>query len=77
MINFTLNILYRQDPCHILSEKAVFGYGCNYDEHVKYGMCLDGQCARRAKWEDVLRFNSILNIFHLLILLFVDYFIIK
>jgi hypothetical protein len=37
----------------VLSEKAVFGFGCSFEEHVKYGMCLDGQCARRAKWEDV------------------------
>lgn len=23
------------------------------EEHVKFGLCLDGQCGRRAKWEDV------------------------
>ena len=33
--------------------KAVFGYGCSVEEHIKYGLCLDGQCGRRAKWEDV------------------------
>jgi hypothetical protein len=31
----------------------VFGYGCSVEEHVKYGLCLDGMCGRRAKWEDV------------------------
>lgn len=31
----------------------VFGYGCSVQEHIKYGLCLDGLCGRRAKWEDV------------------------
>jgi hypothetical protein len=38
--------------------QAVFGYGCSVEEHVKFGMCLDGQCGRRAKWEDVMLLNQ-------------------
>ena len=34
--------------------QAVFGYGCSIEEHIKYGLCLDGKCGRRAKWEDVM-----------------------
>jgi len=32
---------------------GVFAYGCNLDEHVRYGMCLDGKCAQRSSWETV------------------------
>ncbi|OQR96653.1 hypothetical protein THRCLA_07214 [Thraustotheca clavata] len=28
-----------------------FGYGCNVDEHIKYGKCLDGRCMQRMGWE--------------------------
>ncbi|OQR91950.1 hypothetical protein ACHHYP_04192 [Achlya hypogyna] len=28
-----------------------FGFGCNVDEHIKYGKCLDGQCMQRKGWE--------------------------
>lgn len=38
--------------CCVLLQ-AVFGYGCSVQEHIKYGLCLDGLCGRRAKWEDV------------------------
>jgi hypothetical protein len=49
----------RKDTCFELSKKGVFGYGCNFEEHVKYGMCLDGLCGRRGKWEEV----SILSLY--------------
>jgi len=44
----------RNQSCNFMSNQAVFGYGCSVEEHVKYGLCLDGQCGRRAKWEDVM-----------------------
>ncbi|KDO28003.1 hypothetical protein SPRG_07282 [Saprolegnia parasitica CBS 223.65] len=31
--------------------QTTFGFGCNVDEHIKYGKCLDGQCMRRTGWE--------------------------
>lgn len=32
-----------------------FGFGCNIEEHVKYGHCLDGQCSMRSNWENIGR----------------------
>lgn len=37
-----------------LARTAVFGYGCSLEEHRKYGLCLDGQCGRRGRSEDVI-----------------------
>jgi hypothetical protein len=34
-----------------LGRLAGFGFGCNRQEHVLYGMCLDRSCCRRALWE--------------------------
>ncbi|KAF0719294.1 Aste57867_1142 [Aphanomyces stellatus] len=31
--------------------QADFGFGCNADEHIKYGKCLDGRCMQRLEWE--------------------------
>lgn len=28
-----------------------FGYGCDVQQHIKFGRCLDGQCSKRASWE--------------------------
>ncbi len=28
-----------------------FGYGCNLEEHIQYGQCLDGKCLKRGSWE--------------------------
>ena len=28
-----------------------FGYGCDIQQHIKFGRCLDGQCSKRASWE--------------------------
>jgi hypothetical protein len=28
-----------------------FGFGCNLEEHIKYGCCLDGGCSTRSTWE--------------------------
>ena len=36
---------------HTLGSLAGFGFGCNRNEHVLYGMCLDRSCCRRALWE--------------------------
>ena len=30
---------------------AGFGFGCNLEEHIKYGCCLDGGCSGRSTWE--------------------------
>lgn len=46
----------RKDSSFELSQKVVFGYGCNFEEHKKYGLCLDGKCGRRGKWEDVSKY---------------------
>ena len=43
----------RTEGCSALAERGVFAYGCSFDEHVKYGMCVDGLCSRRASWEHV------------------------
>ncbi|EQC42702.1 hypothetical protein SDRG_00429 [Saprolegnia diclina VS20] len=31
--------------------QTAFGFGCDVDQHIKYGKCLDGQCMRRSGWE--------------------------
>lgn len=41
-----------------LEALGVFGYGCSFDEHVKYGFCLDRKCAQRASWEQVAILNG-------------------
>ncbi len=28
-----------------------FGFGCDFEQHARYGRCLDGNCSRRADWE--------------------------
>lgn len=44
-----------KDEC--LQSRAVgeatvkFGYGCNLDEHIRFGQCLDGKCLNRGYWE--------------------------
>ncbi len=47
------------------SELITFGFGCSRQEHVLYGMCLDGMCGRRATHEltaltcnDITRFGG-------------------
>jgi hypothetical protein len=37
-----------------LSGKVVFGIGCNLQEHVMFGMCMDGMCGRRGQAERTL-----------------------
>jgi len=32
-----------------------FGFGCNLQEHILYGQCLNGKCSTRSPWE---KFNS-------------------
>ena len=34
-----------------LKDFKEFGYGCNLEEHIKYGCCLDGGCSTRSTWE--------------------------
>ena len=41
-----------------LSAAAVFGFGCNLSQHLKYGMCLDGKCGRRGNWEEVMLLSN-------------------
>lgn len=37
-----------------LARLVTFGFGCNMEEHRKYGLCLDGMCGRRGRTEDVI-----------------------
>lgn len=37
-----------------LSETFVFGFGCNMQEHIMYGYCLDGMCGKRAHFEKLM-----------------------
>jgi len=30
-----------------------FGFGCNVEEHIKFGHCLDGRCSTRSNWESI------------------------
>ena len=39
-------------------DKAVFCFGCSFEEHAKYGMCLDGMCGRRGEWEEVMMISN-------------------
>jgi hypothetical protein len=48
----------RNQSSNYIANQVVFGYGCSVEEHVKYGLCLDGLCGRRAKWEDVMLLNQ-------------------
>jgi hypothetical protein len=34
-------------------EGIVFGFGCNLEEHINFGCCLDGMCGKRAPWERI------------------------
>ena len=36
------------------AKEIVFGFGCSRDEHVIYGMCLDGMCGKRAHFERLM-----------------------
>jgi len=38
-----------------LRAMASFGFGCNLQEHILYGQCLNGKCSTRSPWE---KFNS-------------------
>jgi hypothetical protein len=31
-----------------------FAFGCSYEEHLRYGRCVDGKCGRRAKFEQTI-----------------------
>ena len=54
--------LTRRDlPNAELSKTVVFGFGCDLTQHMKYGMCRDGQCGRRAAWEKVTLFENDLD----------------
>jgi hypothetical protein len=37
-----------------LAETFVFGFGCNMQEHILYGYCLDKMCGRRAHFEKLM-----------------------
>jgi hypothetical protein len=36
---------------HDLAKISGFAYGCNRNEHILYGFCLDGQCSKRIEFE--------------------------
>ena len=46
--------LYEGTECRPVSAARSFtgfGFGCNMDEHVRYGRCIDGKCSSRSTWE--------------------------
>lgn len=43
---------YRDISNEDLAKLVGFGYGCSRQEHVTYGMCLDGRCGRRSQIEE-------------------------
>jgi len=42
---------FRVIPSVDLTKVGAFAYGCNRQEHVLYGFCLDGQCHKRIEFE--------------------------
>lgn len=44
---------HRTMKSNALEALGLFGYGCSFEEHLKYGFCLDRKCAQRASWEQV------------------------
>lgn len=42
---------FRAIPSVDLAKIGTFAYGCNRQEHVVYGFCLDGQCHKRVEFE--------------------------
>lgn len=46
-----------------LARIAVFSNGCNREEHIRYGMCLDGRCCKRSSTDiTTLRNNDLLRL---------------
>lgn len=43
----------KSSPPRPTEAHAGFGYGCNVEEHVKFGHCLDGRCSTRSNWEGI------------------------
>lgn len=46
-------VSHRGLKCEDLTNITAFGQKCNRQEHVLYGMCLDGRCCRRSEVEKV------------------------
>jgi hypothetical protein len=42
---------FRSIAPHDLAKIAGFGHGCNRQEHILYGFCLDGLCSKRVEFE--------------------------
>lgn len=42
---------YRLIPAHDMGKLGGFMQGCNRQDHILYGFCLDGQCGKRTKFE--------------------------
>jgi hypothetical protein len=42
---------FRAIPAHDLAKLGGFAFGCNRQEHVLYGFCLDGRCSKRIEFE--------------------------
>jgi hypothetical protein len=42
---------FRSIPVHSLAKLGGFAFGCNRQEHVLYGFCLDGRCGKRIEFE--------------------------
>ena len=41
-----------------LYEFEHFGFGCNVEEHIKFGQCLDGKCSERSRWEQTNKLKT-------------------
>lgn len=51
-------ISYRDSSSSDLAQICTFAYGCNFEEHRQYGVCLDGMCGRRAQFEDLILLSN-------------------
>ncbi len=45
-----------------LYEFKNFGFGCNLEEHIQYGQCLDGKCSERSRWEQTNKLKTRLDV---------------
>ena len=54
IMNVVLNLLFiRTLSSAKVARIGVFGQLCNRQEHILYGMCLDGKCCKRSEPEQV------------------------
>ncbi len=49
-----LSFLFRTYDTNQMVDLLQFAFGCSFEEHLKYGRCLDGLCGRRSKFEQAI-----------------------